>query len=278
MIGAILKAAASAVKNTAKAVAKTAKKGVRGKKPSGGLKEAYEKLHAPPKQQREGLASRALNIGWTIDTWEQRLSGMFPRYAESIHISVSGRRDATIQNMYLLAMALLVGAWQKGVYSKAAESIRVQIDRTGKSVTIDWLFAFEGASGTIGSTIPSVNGGLTTRGDSSPFKFFHQPDWLNNEIGLPGIGIPRLAQMPAVIMPNFGPFTAPNINPAATDAELIRRGDWTANKVANLPFGEAAKFVTSAMAVNPAPADGVIGDDNWPALIESILLNPCRTS
>jgi hypothetical protein len=174
-----------------------------------------------------------------------------------------------------LALGLLTATWRFGVNSSFNEAIKVTIDRTGKTVVLEFTASFQGLL-----TVVAAIGGQIGFNTKSPYALFHNTSWLRDDVTLPGDASnptdstsaqQRWDNMPTVIRRGGTAMTSAN-----TAQEAADEGNYGAWGVTTKPWGTSPSFVTYKPAAGPAPDDGEIADDNWPELIHSILLDPCR--
>lgn len=229
----------------------------------------------PQATHKESRMQRVLNMGWALDSWSNRFGSMYPRFSETIQITVHGRRTSHNEDLYVLALGLLTAVWRFGSQSIFNEAIKVTIDRTGKTVQLEFNAGFQGVlalAGAFGSAF-----GTNT---PTPYLFFHDRGWLNDDVTLPGNAATptdaasaekRWKAMPSVLRLNDKPMDSTNTLQQADEA-----GNYGAWRVTTNPQGTSPPFVTYAPANGPAPADGTLADDSWPALVKAALLDPCR--
>jgi hypothetical protein len=106
--------------------------------------EAYRKTHpTEPMSPAKKLYHDIGEIGgqtWGIDNLTSRFSSSMPTYSEMINVKVYGQRWAKIDDLYILAMSLLVCAGASTVRRLwvGDQAIRCTIDRTGKFVEVEF--------------------------------------------------------------------------------------------------------------------------------------------
>lgn len=254
-------------------------------------------------------AAGALQAAWGLDLIAGRLDTMFPQFVESVSIRVWGQRWATVEDLYVLGMSLLVSAVD-GAHWWGDQHIRCSINRTAKYVEIDFIQSKRGmvdnlsslaepfgqsasqVQQTVADILAAAGGpilgglagalGNKAAGDvariigmagvagigMTPFKKFHNPDWLNNELHTL-TKEQAVARMPDLLSPTQLPgpldlngvgqvglnvFAQGFLNQAHLHKDagmdvLLSSGGFTANRVANQPPG--VKLVTHETDVNP---------------------------
>jgi hypothetical protein len=222
----------------------------------------------PGRLERLGLAM------WGLDALKGRYDRAAPTFIETLQVNVQGQRWATVEDLYILAMCVVVDLvdgrnWQGG------QGVRCLIDRTAKYVEVEFQQTKQGLAE---ATVTGLTG-LFSRmgGTASEANLFHNPDWLSNEIKIPS-KVRTRERIPDVLL------GAKSITGAWADRgrdrnDLIDNGNYTANRIANQTAAESAdgiRLVTHEREVNPAPiADGLSRGTDLTALLAQALHESC---
>ncbi len=223
------------------------------------------------------------NASWGIDSIASRFNSSAPTFMESVTVKVYGQRWALIEDLYVLAMCIVVArvdgrSWQGG------QGVRCVIDVTGKYVEVEFQQTKRGIAERFGTGVANLVGP-----NRSPFTLFHDPDWLTNEVRV--VGKARaIERLPDVLAPAGNAeggglggtprqtFEGGWAEQGHARDELAEFGGFTGHMVVNQgPANslDGLKLVTHDRDVNPHPiSDGASRGTDLCALVAQLLHDP----